>query len=97
MIEINNAPPTSPSIPSMKLMKFIIAVKKNIIKITITNLKYVSSRLSKLNKKLPAKRILDEVIMWKKYLKKEDTLKRSSRIPIKNKGMHKTGIMYIFE
>ena len=30
-------------------------------------------------------------------IKKDDTLKRSSRIPIKAKGRHKSGIMYTFE
>ena len=49
-IEINNEPPTNPSIPSMKLIKLIMAVNIKVIKIKNKHPKYLLSKLSIINK-----------------------------------------------
>ena len=66
-------PATNPSIPSMKLIKFMIAVNIKVIKIKKKQLRYNFSKLFPINKLLE-RRILDEVNIWKEYLKKGDTL-----------------------
>ena len=81
----NIQPATNPSEPSIKFVKFIIAVIKitKKIKIKIFNIGPNKNKLILLNL-----RIRREVKSWKKYLYFGDTFIKSSKILINIKGIH---------
>ena len=83
--KINIHPPTSPSEPSIKFVKFITAVIQITRKIKI---KTFNIGLKKRKSIFPNLKTKKDVRSWIKYLYIEGTLTKSSKKLIKINGMH---------
>ena len=94
-IEINIQLDTNPSIPSIKLIKFIIPVKEIIKRNEVMNpMKF--KKFKSINK-FPIKKIKKDVKNWKTYFIFGDNEFRSSSKPIIDKGINKNGMLNSLE